>query len=167
MTDELPAEAARAFERHDTFEPATDGFAVSSTVFEARASAEEGEDWTHTYTVTVRVPTLDGATADAVGPAVATDWFETLERRLAEAPKATRASVELDSFAVEEVGGAVRVEYGFAWGDAGRAADIAKTFVEYVEGTYVESIIPGYEYEPPVSDLLANASQGGEGGTPL
>ncbi|MEF8975818.1 MAG: DUF5813 family protein, partial [Halapricum sp.] len=44
-------------------------------------------------------------------------------------------------------------------------------FVEYVEGTYVEGAVPGYDYEPPVADLLNQAqsggSQGDRGGTPL
>jgi len=166
MTDELRETAARAFERHDGFEPDAGEFAVTSTIFEGRVSTRE-RDGKLVYTVTVWVPTLDAATADEVGLAVSDGWFETLERRLEEAPKATRASVDLDGFVAERVGEVARIEYEFTWGNTDRAADIAKTFVEYVEGTYVEGIVPGYEYEPPVSDLLARASQGGETGTPL
>ena len=61
----------------------------------------------------------------------------------------------------------VFVTYGFEWADPDRAAGIAKTFVEYVEGTYVEGVVPGYEYQSPVADLLERASQGEGGGTPL
>jgi ATP phosphoribosyltransferase len=42
------------------------------------------------------------------------------------------------------------------------AADIAKAFVEYVEGTYVEGVIPGYEYADPVAGLRQRARQTGE-----
>ena len=80
---------------------------------------------------------------------------------------ATRSDIDLETFDVERDGEDVYVTYGFEWDDPGRAADIAKTLVEYVEGTYVEGVIPGYEYESPVADLLDRASQGEGGGTPL
>jgi len=61
--------------------------------------------------------------------------------------------------------------YEFTLGSADRAADVAKAFVEYVEGTYVEGIVPGYSYEGKVADLVSDASSGGGdgevGGTPL
>jgi len=63
--------------------------------------------------------------------------------------------------------GTVRIEYVFADRSPATAADIATAFAEFVEGTYVEGVVPGYEYEPPVADLLAQASQGEKGGTPL
>jgi len=168
MTD-LPESAERAFEYHDAFERDGDAYLVTTTAFEGRVTAVDGPEYLSAYTVTVRVPTLDGATADDVGDAVLDGWFETLERRLEDAPKATRADVELETFDVERDGEDVYVTYGFEWGNADRAADIAKTFVEYAEGTYVEGVIPGYEYVSPVADLVDAASQegGGGGGTPL
>ena len=54
--------------------------------------------------------------------------------------------------------------------DATRAAADAVATVEYVEGTYVEGIIPGYEYTEPVTVLVqraADAAGGNKGGTPL
>ena len=168
MTD-VPESVERAFDYHDAFEPDGDGYLVTTTAFEGRVTAVDGPDYFSAYTVTVRVPTLDGATADDVGDAVEDGWFETLERRLEDAPKATRADVELETFDVERDGEDVYVTFGFEWGNADKAADIAKTFVEYVEGTYVEGIVPGYDYVGAVSNLVENASQegGGGGGTPL
>ncbi|MFT4922910.1 MAG: hypothetical protein ACI8XM_002129 [Haloarculaceae archaeon] len=168
MTDQLPDGVERAVEGRDAFERDGDGFRVTTTAFDGRVTALEGPDAT-VYTVTVRVPTLDAATADGVGGAVEDGWFETLERRLEDAPKATRADVELANYDVERDGEEVFVTYGFEWEGPGRAADIAKTFVEYVEGTYVEGIVPGYEYVSPVADLIDSASQGegGSGGMPL
>ena len=169
MTDGLPETVERAFDRHDAFERDGDAYVVGTTAFEGRVTAVETTDDHVAYTVTVRVPTLDAATADGVGEAVEEGWYDTLRRRLEDAPKATRADVELATYDTERDGEEVYVTYGFEWDGPGRAADVAKTLVEYVEGTYVEGVIPGYEYEPPVADLLDSASQGDgtSGGTPL
>jgi len=98
-------------------------------------------------------------------------WLETLERRLEDAPKSTRVAVDLDEYTVEADDEAVVVTYRFSLGGEREAADVAKTFVEYVEGTYVEGIVPGYEYVGVVADLVSAASTGGSegsrGGTPL
>lgn len=168
MTDQMPTDAAEAFDSHDAYEPATDSATLTTTAFEGTVTAGEAtEEWANAYTVTVRAPTLAAATAGDVPEIIRTDWFETLERRLERAPTATRANVDLTEFTVERDGDRVRVEYGFEWGSPKKATEIAKTFAEYVEGTYVEGIVPGYDYEPPVSSLLASASQSGESGTPL
>lgn len=167
MTDDIPETAQTSFEQHEAIEHTPEGFEITTTVFDGFVTASEGPEYKHTYTVTVYVPTLDSATVEGVGEVVATDWRETFERRLEDVSQATRASVELHDFAVETLDEELQVTYTFEWGNEDRAAKIAKTFVEYVEGTYVEGIIPGYEYEPPVSDLLASASQSGNSGTPL
>jgi len=173
MTVEMPDEARASFEDHDAFERAADGYRLTTTAFDATVTATAGEDWRTHYTVTVEVPTLDAAVADDaedVGDAVLAGWLETFERRLADATQATRASVDLDAFSVERVGETVTVRYEFAFGNDARAVKIAKTLVEYVEGTYVEGVVPGYEYESPVTDLLSAAATDGtgeRGGTPL
>jgi precorrin isomerase len=178
MTDEqsngsesagVPEAVRTAAAGRSAFEPAGDGYRVTTTRFDARVTATAVNEWATAVAVTVEVPTLDSAVDGEVGAAVAEGWLDTFERRLAEAPGATRARVDLETFEVEVDGDAVVVVYGFEFGDAGTALDVAKTFVEYVEGTYVEGVVPGYDYEPPVADLLAEASQGdGErGGTPL
>jgi len=150
---------------HEAFERDTDGFAVTTVPFGNRVTVADGEELE--YTVQVTVPTLRAATADEVGDAVASGWLNTLERRLEDAPKATRAHVDVTAYSVEQAGDSVTVTYTFTSAVPGQATGVAKTFVEYVEGTYVEGIVPGYEYEPPVSDLLADASRTGSGGTPL
>lgn len=168
MTANVPDSVARAFDAHDAVQTTSDGYAITSIVFDTSVTASPGPGQEQTYTVTVFVPTLDAATAEPVGEAVTAGWRETFERRLADAPKATRSMVELRDFAVESIDdGELQVTYSFTWADEKRATEIAKTFVEYVEGTYVEGIVPGYEYEPPVSDLLASASQSGTDGPPL
>jgi hypothetical protein len=172
MTDTTPDSAREAFEGHESITETEEGFAVETTVFDGFVRASEGPDWKDTYTVTVFVPTLSAAATEAVGPAVEDGWRDTLERRLEDAPQSTRATVALHALDVEAIDDELQIAFTFEYGDADRAADIAKTFVEYVEGTYVEGVVPGYEYGPPVSDLLSNASQGDDssatrGGTPL
>ncbi len=170
MSEDLPAEIARALADHDAFVAAADGHRVTTTVFDATLAVAEPTASPPRYRVTVTVPSLEAATSDPVGQAVADGWFETFERRLDDAPTATRAGVDLDDVSVERDGLDVVVTYTFGWADAAGAVAIAKTLVEYVEGTYVEGVIPGYEYEPPVADLLSAAETGGDarrGGTPL
>ena len=166
MVDNVPPDVQRAFERHDAIEATEDGFEVTTTPFDSTVTAESIEEST-AYYIRVSVPNLDAATRDEVGPTVALDWFETFERRLEDAPKTVRERVDLTDFTVEETERVVTVEYAFSWENPTRAVEIAKAFVEYVEGTYVEGVIPGYEYRPPVTELLGEATQGGEGGTPL
>lgn len=169
MTDGMPEPAERALASHEAVVAEDGTHRVTSTVFEssvAAADVDGGPQWT----VRVTVPSLSAATSDHVGESVAEGWFETFERRLADAPKATRAPLELDDLAVERRGIDVVVTFTFTWEDPERAVDIAKTLVEYVEGTYVEGVVPGYSYEAPVADLLSQADTGGDaerGGTPL
>lgn len=183
MSDDVPEAARRAFGSHEAFQPGDSAgtFDVTTVAFEATVRPREASGHGDRYELVVRFPSLDAATADHVGPSVQSGWFETMERRLREAPAATRASVDLDAFRLEVVGERpddpgedLAVHYAFTWGEAGRAAAIAKAFAEYVEGTYVESVVPGYDYVGVVADLLGEAAttggedgDGGRGGTPL
>ena len=170
MTD-VPDDVADTFGSRDTFVASGDGYVVETTSFEGHVTASGRDDWQTDYEVTVRAPTLQAATADEVGEAVRDGWLDTFQRRLEDAPKATRVVVELDDYTVERDRAEVVVTYRYSLGGEGEAADVAKAFVEYVEGTYVEGIVPGYNYVGVVADLLNSASTGGSegsrGGTPL
>jgi hypothetical protein len=167
MNSNITGPVRDIFAGHTAFTEQSAGFAVATTAFEGVLRAAVPDEETTEYTVRVRVPTLDAATADDVGDAVAADWLRTLRRRLEDAPQATRADVELDAIEVEAGDDTVDIEYVFSWDSPRRAPEIVKALVEFVEGTYVEGVVPGYEYEPPVADLLTQASQGEKGGTPL
>jgi len=170
MTGDPPEKVRDAAVARDALEPAGDGYRVTTTRFDARVTAAPSptNDWATAFTTVVEVPTLAAAVDGEVGESVQDGWLDTLERRLGEASKATRASVD-PSLSVEIAGDTVTVTYEFEFGSGARGLDIAKTFVEYVEGTYVEGVVPGYDYRPPVSDLLSQAGQGtgDRGGTPL
>lgn len=154
---------AEAFDAHPAFEPVsgtdTGGYRVNSTPFEGTVTATESNGAVE-YRIVVRVPTLDAAVAsETVAPVVEEGWFDTFELRLEDAHQATR-DVDTVSRTVTREGDDVVVELGFSRPAFARVAvDDAKALVEYVEGTYVEGIIPGYVYGPPVDDLLSRAMQ--------
>lgn len=147
-----------AFDTHDAYERDGETFSLSTTPFEGRVMADNSR-----YRVTVEVPTLDGATEDAVDDVVEKGWFETFCLRLEDAPGTTRTHIDVPEPTVERVEKTVVIEFEFTHDNAARAAETAKTLIEYVEGTYVEGIVPGYSYLPPVADLLSRAREHGEG----
>jgi hypothetical protein len=153
MTDD-----SEAFENHDAYECEGGAFSLTTTPFDGRVTVCDSR-----YRVRVEVPTLDGATEESVADAVADGWFETFERRLEDAPGATRAAVEVPEPTVERVDETVVAECEFSHENPAHAAEAGKTLIEYVEGTYVEGIVPGYSYLPPVADLLSRARQHGDG----
>ena len=171
MNEALPERAARAFETHDAFERDGKWFPVTTTNFDARVTAAETDEWALSYTLEVRAPMLSTAANGHVGSAVEDGWFDTYELRLEDATMAVRQDLAFDDQRViEEAGDAVAI-FEFEWENADHAPGMAKAIAEYVEGTYMEGIVPGYEYGPPVSALLSRArqsdSEGDRGPMPL
>lgn len=192
MTDTMETRVVRALENHGAFEPggsaagesgdpppadretageAAPVYALTTTPFDTAVSITGTADGSVQMVLTARVPMLSAAVIDSVGPAVEDGWFETLEVRLADAPMATRAALELDQFSLRRDGDTAIATFGFEWDDPEEAVAIARTLGEYVEGTYVEGVVPGYEYDDPVAELLARAASGDDDGrrgpTPL
>lgn len=162
MTDDLPLAVERELESHDAFGRTDDGYELRTTVFDTIVTADEAEGKRDgRFLVTVSVPTLDAVVVDeSVADVVEDGWVETFERRLGdlfglahtdthEDPVLERDDREVD----------VILEY-VAW-DAGDGVEDAKTLIEYVEGTYAQGIIPGYEYRGPAAELLDSAQQRG------
>jgi hypothetical protein len=141
---------------------------VTTTRFEGYVTAAETDDWALEYTLTVRAPMLSAAIDGEVGDAVESGWFDTYRRRLEDAPGATRADVELTDLTVTEERGDAVATFTVEYGNADHAPDVLKAIAEYVEGTYVEGAVPGYDYQGVVAELLGEASTSGQGtGTPL
>lgn len=166
---ELPDRAARAFRRHDAFEPeeATDGerFAAVSTPFDAVVDASPGEIGKIAFTITVRLPMLDEVTEDDVAPIVEEGWFETLDRRLQSIGSGVLAGghelspeVTETTFAGDRV---AEVRASFEAIDPNRGVDDAAAVVDFVEGTFVQGVIPGYDYTEPVTEILSAARRAG------
>ncbi len=157
MTEETPA---WAFEDEGGFEPMEGGFAATRTPFRAVVSPEETDgEWR--FRVVVRVPTLDAVVAgESVADIVEDGWFETLALRLEDGYDVITSTPDADT-AVEREGEEVRVEYALATGDLRQGVADAGALVDFVEGTYVQGVIPGYDYTDPVAGLLSAARQAG------
>ncbi|MFW6318318.1 MAG: DUF5813 family protein [Halorubrum sp.] len=163
MTDDLPEPVERALEDHDAFEATDGGYDLSTTVFETRvtATAAEGER-DGEFSVEVVLPTLDAAVAgETVAPVVEDGWFETLERRLEDTFTVAHTTSH-EAPRVEREDDEVRVILEYVSWDAREGVEDAKALVEYVEGTYAQGIIPGYEYRGAAATLLENAQARGQ-----
>ena len=177
---ELPGRVRRALRDHDAYpdefheenaKQATNEVPVTNTPFEGRIAVEERDDGRLEFDVTVRVPTIDAVAEDHVAEVVADGWYETFERRVADIGDVTAAGHDLDPTVSREGEEAV-VEASFADLNERRGVDDAVAVVDYVEGTYVQGVIPGYEYGEPVTGLIDRAraaagagDAGGMGGT--
>jgi len=139
------------------------------------ASPETAEGRDARFRLSITLPVLSTVTEEDVGPTVAEGWFESLERHLTDA--AAVAGVDPTTGpTIERTDDRIHLTVEFpAWKASAGVGDV-KTIVDYVEGTYVQAVIPGYTYQEPVTELLAHArEQGGDdpddetrrGGTPL
>ena len=153
MTDE---EVERAFRQHPSFEKRDEAeFETTSTPFENTTFADENP----AYGVEVRAPMLDAVVdGEEVADVVETGWFETLELRLGDAHTVTRSD-EATPPEIDREGDEVVVSVEFEQSDPEAAPEDALAIVEYVEGTWVQGIIPGYEYREPASQLVEQATQ--------
>ncbi|MFC6903769.1 DUF5813 family protein [Halalkalicoccus tibetensis] len=147
-----------ALSEHAAYERDESGYELTTTVFDTVVGTKEDDGETR-YRVVVRLPTLDAVVeGETVAEVVEDGWFETLELRLDDPTQVTagRPSVETD---VSRAGSEVRVEMTFTSARPERAAENAKSLAEFVEGTWVQGIVPGYDYGEPAASLLERASQ--------
>ena len=164
MTDGQNARerAERALDDHGAFERDGDGFSTTGTAVDARVRAE-ADGAGVVYRVTVRVPTIDAVVAgETVAPVVREGWYETFERRLEDVGGVTRDEPSPPTVTLDESADEVVVETEIAAGEPERAAGDAKAIVDYVEGTFVEGLIPGYTYREPAAGLLERARSSGQ-----
>lgn len=161
---ELPSRVRRAFRDHGSFEAIDDATWTSrTTAFDGEVTAETNEDGTTRFDVTVTVPRLQAATADEVADVVANGWFETFELRVSDIGGVARGDHEFDP-TVTRNGEEIVSEFSLSDINERRGVDDAGAVIDFVEGTYVQGIIPGYEYVDPVDSLLSKARQQGNDG---
>ncbi|UIO99403.1 DUF5813 family protein [Halobaculum sp. CBA1158] len=168
--DSLPGRVRRAVGDHDAV---ADGgpagtVAVASTPFDAAVAVDEADDGRIEFDVTVTVPTLSAVVEGDVADVVEDGWLDTFERRIDAIGDVTAAGHDLDP-AVERDGDEVTVTESVRDLNERRGLDDAVAVVDFVEGTYVQGVIPGYEYGEPVSGLIsrARAAGGDEGAGPF
>jgi len=168
MTDDaddapdVPERVRVAAERTDAFEPAGDeGYRVRTVELDA-VVRPDGVDPT-TLAVTVSAPRLAAVVEGEAVPEVVEDgWFETFDRRLDGVDSALSADRDL-SPAATLAGEEVLVTATFADADVERGLADAKALVEYVEGTYVQGAVPGYDYGEPLATLRGRARENAQG----
>ncbi|OYR56732.1 DUF5813 family protein [Halorubrum halodurans] len=164
--DEVPGRVRRAFRDHGSFESADDGgWRSVTTAFDAAVEAEPpSEDGRIRLSIVVRVPTLSAVTVDDVADVVETGWYETFERRVVDVGGVTRGDHEFDP-RVGRDDDEIVVRFALTDINERRGVDDAGALIDFVEGTYVQGVIPGYEYTDPVSGLVSSARRQGDGGT--
>ena len=163
QTDDVPDRVRRAFGDHDSFEREDDEWVSVTTAFDGAVGVEPAEDGRTRFTITVRVPTLSTVTEDEVADVVEDGWADTFERRAVDVGGVTRAEREFDPV-VEYDADEIRVTYAFTDINERRGVDDAGALINFVEGTYVQGVIPGYEYTEPVSGLISSARRQGNDG---
>jgi hypothetical protein len=135
-------------------------FDSTTTPFDGVLDVESAEEGRLRFEVTVRVPLLGRVTEDPVAEVVEEGWYETFELRVSDVGSVTARERDLDPSVRRESGEAV-VEMAFEDIDERRGVDDAAALVDFVEGTYVQGIIPGYDYTEPVTGILASARRAG------
>lgn len=157
MTEASRAE--RAFRDHEGFERVDDGrFEATTTAFDAVVAARE-VDGRIEYNLTIRAPSLSAAVDGDVAAVVEEGWLETFELRVADADGVLRKEHDLTP-AVRLTEEAVIVETTFTDINERRGVDDAAAVINYVEGTYVQGIIPGYDYTGTAAQLIDRARGG-------
>ncbi|WP_101294344.1 DUF5813 family protein [Halegenticoccus soli] len=158
---ELPGRVRRAFRDHEAFEQIDDdAFESVTTPFEGVVRVVPAGDGRFEYRVTVQVPMLDEVTTGRVADVVEEGWYETFALRVEDVGGVTSRERDLDPAVYVEDRRAV-VEFSFSELDERRGADDAGALIDYVEGTFVQGIIPGYDYTEPVTTILSRAEESG------
>ncbi|WP_148416169.1 DUF5813 family protein [Haloferax sp. KTX1] len=154
--DDIPGRVRRAFGDHGSFEPVDDRtFESVTTPFDGTVGVAARDGGRVEFDVEVRVPMLS-AVADDVAPVVEDGWYETFELRLEDVGGVVAGDHDLDPD-VARAGDEAVVRTSFADVNERRGVDDAGAVIDYVEGTFVEGIIPGYDYGEPVTSLIQNA----------
>ena len=167
----MSGDAVSEFEAHGRFERTSgDNDGGDESVFVPTTN-----DWDATVavaadgaiTATVVVPTLDAATNDSVADVVEDGWYDTFERRVRDADSVTHAD-EVAVATVSRAGGDITVELTVV-PRTGKAADDTLALVNYVEGTWFQGVVPGYDYVEKVQAMREQAAQNAQNtdGTPL
>ncbi len=154
---ELPGRVRRAFRSHPSFEssePAT--FTSVTTPFDGVVTAEQQENGHIRFVVRTTVPLLNAVTEDDVADVVEDGWYETFELRVADIGGIFKTTRDLDPTVTRHADSVV-VEAAFTDINEQRGVADAGAVIDFVEGTFVQGIIPGYEYTEPVSEIIDQA----------
>lgn len=162
MTDESESSqrSRRAFADHDGFVPAPDGdgFVPTNTPFDGRITVDVQQDGQSVFNVSVRVPMLSAVTEGEVAEVVEEGWYETFTLRVLDVGDIFRTPRDLDPV-IRRTGDGIFIEETITDPDERRGIADTAALIDFIEGTYVQGVIPGYEYTEPVASILAEARQ--------
>ncbi len=145
-----------AFAAHEAFAEAATGYALTTTPVDTVVHLEDGE-----VVVEVLLPTLNEVVTTEPVPAVVEEsWRETMTTRLQDGYDVVHSRPATPP-TFEDADETLAVTYRLHPEDSDIAAD-AKALIEFAVGTYVQSAIPGYEYDEPLRSLLASARARGD-----
>lgn len=151
---EVMGDFAAVFDESPKMASTARGYAVETATFDA-----EVIPGSESVRVTVELPSLDAAVVgESVADVVEDGWFETLDRRLEGVVDVTPASVTapvVDRF-TDTVVVAVEVTPR-----QGSTVEDVLAVVNFIEGTWVGGIIPGYEYVEAVESVRSSAAETG------
>jgi len=157
---ELPGRVRRAFVDHTAFEQVDDAtFESTATTFDGTVEATDVGGQIR-FDTEVRVPLLNSVTEDEVAAVVEDGWFETFELRAKDIGGVFRTERDLEP-TVRRQSETIVVETSFEDLNERRGVDDAAAVIDYIEGTFVQGIIPGYEYTEPVSGIIDRARNAG------
>ncbi|RQG91382.1 hypothetical protein EA462_05260 [Natrarchaeobius halalkaliphilus] len=159
----VPPAIEQELESHDAFDQSDEDYTLTTTVFDTTVTAVDTNSGRGSrFLITVTLPTLDAAVAnETVAPVVEDGWFETLERRLEDAFTVSHTDTH-EKPTVDRDATDVRVTLEYVAGNARDGVEDAKALIEYVEGTFAQGIIPGYDYRGEAETLLGNAQSRGD-----
>lgn len=158
--DDHVAPAAEALTNHAVFTRTDDVIVVDTSPFEVTVHLESSQAGV-AYSVVIEMPSLDAVTEESVAAVIEDGWSETLERRLADAPQATGELTDA-SYTFEREEDAVRATFTFEGPLDTAPAEAIKALATFAEGTYLQGVVPGYTYGPPVDGMLERASRQAE-----
>ena len=159
---ELPGRVRRAFADHTAFEQVDDArFESTTTTFDGTVEADHADGQIR-FTVEVSVPLLNSVTEDEVAEVVEDGWYETFELRVRDIGGVFRTDRDLEP-SVTRHAETITIETGFEDINERRGVDDAAAVIDYVEGTFVQGIIPGYEYTEPVAGIIDRARENAGG----
>ena len=141
-----------ALEEHPTIDPIEGGYTVSNAVLDNEITIAYGDLVVH-----VRMPTIDEIVLNDDPSAIVVDgWFDAIARQLSDANGVVKGELTADA-SVTRGQTEVSVTYRLRGTDADGLAMDAKALVDFVIGMYLQSAIPGYEYDDPMRGLLGAA----------
>lgn len=146
----------QALDAHAAFDQSAAGYRLATLTVDAVVTPTA-----EAVTIRVVVPSLEVTVKNEVVPAVVVaEWFETFKRRLEAGYEVARRPAA-SPVEVDRGGNEVTVTYRIEPGDPAVTVADAKAIAEFVQGTYVQGAIPGYDYGPPLGDLLSGAWDAG------